>query len=351
MNTKDFLEKLSNSPGVSGFEGPLNNIIIGALENYTDETYVDKLGNIISVKKGSNNKDDLKIMLAAHCDEIGLIITYIEDNGFLRFSNIGGIDSRTLLSQEVIIHGKEDVLGVIGAKPPHFQTPNEANKAIKIEDMTIDVGLPKDEVEKVIKVGDIVTIRRKFTELQGERVTGKALDDRAGVATLLECAKELKGLNHEPDIYFVSTVQEEVGLRGAFTSAYKINPDIGIAIDVGFGTTPELPKEATLDMGKGPGITLGGNIHPGLRNHLIKIADEYNIPYQIEIAPGPTGTDANAIQITRAGIPTLCISIPLRYMHTSVEIIDMVDIKNTAKLLAFFLASISKENLEGFLCY
>lgn len=351
MNTKEFLKKLCNSSGVSGFEKPLNDIIIKTMADYTDDIYLDKLGNIIAIKKGINNKDNIKIMLAAHMDEIGLIITYIEDNGFLRFSNIGGIDPRTLLGQEVIVHGKKDILGVIGAKPPHFQTASETEKAVKMEDMTIDVGLSKDEVEKVIKIGDVVTIRRKFTELQGERVTGKALDDRAGVATLLECAKELKGFIHESDIYFVSTVQEEVGLRGAFTSAYSINPDIGIAIDVGFGNTPELKREQTLEMGEGPGITLGGNIHPGLRKHLVNIAKEYNIPYQIEIDPGPTGTDGNAIQITRAGIPTLCLSIPLRYMHTSVEVVDMVDIKNTAKLLALFLASISKDNLEGFLCY
>ncbi len=161
-----------------------------------------------------------------------------------------------------------------------------------------------------------------------------------------------KKINHEADIYFVSTVQEEVGVRGAFTSTYRINPDIGIAIDVGFGFTPELPKYETLDMGKGPGITMGGNIHPGLREHLVNIAKDYNIPFQYEIAPpGPTGTDGRAMQITREGIPTLCLSIPLRYMHTSVEVVDMTDIKNTGKLLAFFIASISNENLEGLLCY
>ncbi len=351
LETKDFLEILSNSTGVSGFEHNLKNTIISAMENYTDDNLIDNLGNIISIKKGTNNKHNLKIMLAAHMDEIGLIITYIEDNGFLRFSNIGGIDPRTLLSQEVVVHGKEDILGVIGAKPPHFQSSDEANKAIKMEDMTIDVGLPKEEVEKLVRIGDSVTIKRNFTRLQENRVTGKALDDRAGVATLLECAKELKHLHHESDVYFVSTVQEEVGTRGAVTSTYSIDPDIGIAIDVGFGATPELPKEHTLDMGKGPGITIGGNIHPTLREHLTEVAKEYNIPHQFEVSPGPTGTDGWAIQITRSGIPTLCISIPLRYMHTSVEIVDMMDIKNTAKLLALFITSISNENLEEILCY
>ena len=150
---------------------------------------------------------------------------------------------------------------------------------------------------------------------------------RQGVAAMYECIKELSNINHEADIYFVHTVQEEVGMRGAFTSAYKINPDIGIAIDVGFGSTPELPKSDTIDMGKGPGITIGGNIHPGLKRKNSEIAKEYNIPFQFEVTPGPTGTDARAMQITREGIPTLCLSIPLRYMHTSVEVVDMNDIK------------------------
>src|SRR5699024_8142074 len=181
--------------------------------------------------------------------------------------------------------------------------------------------------------------------------TGKALDDKAGIVAMHECIKELSTIEHESNIYCVSTVQEEIGMRGAYTSTFNINPDIGIAIDVGFGFTPELQKKNTLDMGKGPGITLGGNIHPGLRNQMIKIAKEYNIPFQNEVTPGPTGTDARAMQITKKGIPTLCLSIPLRYMHTSVEMVDTVDIKNTGKLLAFFIASISNENLEGLLCY
>jgi endoglucanase len=183
------------------------------------------------------------------------------------------------------------------------------------------------------------------------RVAGKAMDDRAGIATLYECMKELTKLNHQADIYFVATVQEEVGIRGAITSSYNINPDIGIAIDVGFGTTPELNKSNSIELGKGPGITLGGNIHPGLRKKIVEVAKEYNIPFQMEITPGPTGTDARAMQINKEGIPALVISIPLRYMHTSVEVLDMMDVKNSAKLLAFFISSITNDNLEGLLCF
>ena len=353
MNTDQFLEMLCNLDGVSGYERGLNESIIEAFKKYTDQVEVDKLGNIIAVKEGNTKEEDnkLKIMIAGHMDEIGLIVTKIEEGGFLRFSNIGGIDPRTLLGQEVIVHGKEDIFGVIGAKPPHLQEPSERNKTVKKEDMSIDVGFEKDDVKNLVSIGDYITIRRKLNKLQGDMVTSKALDDRAGIASMYECAKELSKINHEADVYFVATVQEEVGTRGAMTSTYRINPDIGIAIDVGFGSTPELPKEETLEMGKGPGITIGGNIHPGLREQLTKVGKEYNVPIQFEICPGPTGTDARSIQITREGIPTLCISIPLRYMHTSVEVVDMNDIKNTAKLLAFFIGSISKDNLEGFLCY
>ena len=351
LDTKEFLKKLSNGSSVSGFEHGLSDLITSSFKDHTDQITTDKPGNIIMLKKGTEDDSSIKIMIAAHMDEIGLMVKHIEDNGFIRFTNVGGIDPRTIVGQEVVVHGKEDLFGVIGSKPPHLQEPTEIDKAIKMEDMIIDLGYPKEKVLELVSIGDPITIKRDFKSLQGSRVMGKSLDDKAGIAVMYEAMLELSNLKHEADVYFVATVQEEVGTRGAFTSTYSINPDIGIAIDVGFGSTPELPKGATIDMGKGPGITIGGNIHPGLRDQLIEIAKQYNIPYQLEVTPGPTGTDGRAMQITREGIPTLCLSVPLRYMHTSVEIIDMEDVKNTAKLLAFFISSITRENLEGLLCY
>ena len=350
MNSEELLKTLCNSSGISGFENSLNDIIISAFRSHTDNISVDNLGNIIALKKGCSD-GNIKIMLAGHMDEIGLIVKDIDEKGFIKFATVGGIDPRTLLGQEVIIHGQEDIFGVIGAKPPHLQDESERNVAVKIEDMNIDAGFSKNDIEKRISIGDSITIKRNLISLYGNRVAGKALDDRTGVVTMFECAKELSKLKHIPDVYFVSTVQEEVGTRGAITSTYKINPNIGIAIDVGFGRTPEISKEDSLELGKGPGITIGGNIHSGLAEKLVEIAKEYNIPFQYEIEPGPTGTDARAMQITREGIPALCLSLPLRYMHTSVELIDFNDIKNTAKLLALFISSISNENLEGLLCY
>lgn len=351
MQAIELLKLLCESSGVSGYEENVSNLIANAFKDLTDEVTRDKLGNVIAVKKGDCGSSNIKIMLAAHMDEIGLMVTDIDENGFIKFSTIGGIDPRTLLAQEVIVHGRKDLFGVIGAKPPHLQDESERENAIKVEDLAIDVGFSKAQLEELVEIGNIVTIKRDFIKLQGNYVSGKALDDRAGVVTMFECAKELKYLKHYSDVYFVSTVQEEVGVRGAITSTYKINPDIGIAIDVGFGATPEIPKEYALDMGKGPGITIGGNIHPKLREKLTEIAKEYNIPHQFEIDPGPTGTDARAIQITRCGIPTLLISLPLRYMHTSIETINLEDIKSSAKLLARFISSITQDNLEGLLCY
>lgn len=351
MDTYSFLKSLVENNGVSGHEFGLQDKVIDVFKQYCDEYEIDKLGNVIFLKKGTSQGENVKIVLAAHIDEIGLMVKDIEENGFLKFSNIGGIDPRTILGQEVIVHGKKDLFGVIGAKPPHLQDDKEQNKAIKMEEMSIDIGLSKDEVEKLVNIGDTITINRSLKKLQNGRVTSKALDDRAGTAALLECIKELSKLNHESDVYIVSTVQEEVSMAGALTSTYKINPDIGIAVDVGFGKTPELEDYDSIKLGEGPGITLGGNIHPSLRQKLVSVAEEYNIPHQLEITPGPTGTDARAMQITKEGIPSLVLSIPLRYMHTSVEVVDMTDIKNTGKLLAFFINAISNENLEGLLCY
>ena len=351
MDIKEFLKILSEDNGVSGYEYTLENTIISAFKDFSDEVTVDKLGNVIALKKGKNNSNNLKIMIAAHMDEIGFMVKDIEENGFIRFTTVGGMDPRPVLGQEVIVHGRENVFGVIGSKPPHLQDEADQDKAIKIEDMTIDTGYSKEKINEIIKIGDTITIRRNFSDLQGSKVTGKALDDRTGVAVMYECLRELNNMNHEADIYFVSTVQEEVGMSGAFVSAYKINPDIGIAVDVGFGKTPELTKSQSIELGKGPGVTLGGNIHPGLRRKMTEVAKNYNIPFQMELAPGKTGTDARAIQITREGIPSLVLSIPLRYMHTSVEVVDMIDLKYTAQLLAFFIASIRNDNLEGLLCY
>lgn len=347
---KKFIQSMVEASGLSGFEFKVSKVIEEYFKPYSDDIIRDKLGNLITLKKG-NVGNRKKVLLAAHMDEIGLIVKKIDENGFIKFGTIGGIDQRTLLTQEVIVHGQEDLFGVIGNKPPHILSEEEKKKSVKIEDMLIDVGLAKEEAEKLISVGDPISFKRKMISLQGDCISSKALDDRAGVAVMYECLKELNKMNHDCDVYAVATVQEEVGLRGAITSTYGIFPDIGIAIDVGFAHTPELSKDEYSELGKGPAIAFGANIHPKVNEGLIKIAKDYNLPYQEEFYPGATGTDAWAIQVTQSGVAAGLVSIPLRYMHTTVEIVDLNDIKYAGKILANFIVSLNHVDLEELLCY
>lgn len=350
MDKYEFLELLTNGHGVSGFEYTLSKTVIDAFTPLCDSVKIDKMGNVIAHKKGSGD-GAVKIMMAAHLDEIGFMVKYIEDNGFIRFTTIGGIDPRTTVGQEVWVHGEKTILGVVGSKPPHLQDAKEQDEAIKLEDMIIDTGFSREKLQELISIGDTITVKRDTVKLLNTKAAGKAMDDRAGVAALLETLKMLQDLNHYPDVYMVATVQEEVSMTGAFTSTYHIQPDIGIAVDVGFGTTPELEKADSIELGKGPGITIGGNVHPTLMKRMFETGKLHGIPCQKDVAPGPTGTDARAMQITKEGIPALVVSIPLRYMHTSVELLDLEDIHHTARLLAHFANSVKEGELEGLLCF
>jgi len=336
------LKRLSEAKGVSGYEDEVRAIVAEEFGRYADEVRTDKMGSVIALKKGEGQ--GRRIMLAAHLDEIGLIVTKIE-KGFLRFTSVGGFDDRVLLGQEVVVHGKRELPGVIASRPPHVLPREEREKIIPMDKLFIDVGLPPEEVERLVQVGDLVTIGREFTRLQGDFAAGKAFDDRAGVASILVCLEGLASVKHLWDVYAVATVQEEVGLRGATTSAYGLAPDLAIAIDVGFGSQPGVSEAETIEMGKGPAIAFGPNIHPKLYQALVEVARDLEIPYQVEPIPGPSGTDAWAIQVTREGIPTALLSIPLRYMHTSVETVSLKDIERTGRLMAGFIGRLD----EGFM--
>lgn len=337
MEGKEMLYKLSNGLGISGTEHCLYPVLLEYFKKYTDEISYGKLGDFTAIKKGRED-GKLKVMIAAHSDEVGLMVSHIDDRGFIGFTNVAGVDAKTLPCQEVIIHGREDVYGVVGAKPPHVLTEEDMKKAVKMEDMLIDTGMSLEEIKKLVNIGDFISIKRNCTDLQGDFITGKALDDRAGISAMLECAKELQNLKHSADVYFVATTMEERGHLGAKTMAYEINPDIGIAVDVTFGDK-YADSDIVSECGKGIEITIGPNIHPELSERLMKIADDYNIPYFIDVAPGRTGTDAWDIQVARAGIPTLLISIPLKYMHTSTEVINYKDVIKVGRLMALFIAS------------
>lgn len=346
MDEQQILKELCEADAPSGRENWISPTIKRLFEPYGDIS-TGGLNNVYIHKKGEGKGS---VMITAHADEVFLVVTGIVQNGFLKFK-AAGIDPKTLVSQEVVIHGKEKVLGIIGIKPPHLMTDKERKKPISADELFIDTGYTKSRLEEIVKTGDFVTLKRSFRKLLNDNVTCKALDDRAGIAAMLYCAEELKTVKHKPDVYFVCTSEEEVGHYGAKTASFKINPTIGIAIDVTFdgGAFGAGERETKLD--GGPVIAVGPNIHPKLRKKLMEIAKEYNIPYQIEVNRASTGTDAWDIQITRQGIPSLVVSIPLKYMHSSVEVVNLRDIKNTGRIIAKLIEKLGDENLEELLCF
>ena len=330
------LEKLSNANGISGAEGAVAKIIRDEIAPYVDEIKTDRMGNLIAIKKG----DDFKIMLAAHMDEIGLMVQYIDEKGFIRFVGVGGWYNPVLVSQRVILHGeKGDIPGVLGMKPPHVMEEADRKKPIELANLFIDVGAHSaEEVEAMgITVGTTVTIDRDYQPLAGTVVTGKALDNRVGCAMLIGALKEMESKH---TIYAVFTVQEEVGLKGAKTAAFSLNPDVAIATDVTIpGDSPGIERrKAPVFMGEGPVVVMvsaSGRGHladPRMVDWLKKTAKKHDIKIQIEVGDGGN-TDASAINFERGGIPSVPVSVPARYIHSPVEVIDLKDLQGAIELL------------------
>ncbi len=349
MDLKQFLANLSNAPGISGLEREVSEKIVSAWQELADEVNVDTLGNVIAWKKGKDSKQP-PIMVAAHQDEIGFLVSEIDKEGFIRLEPIGGIDPRLLPGQEVVIWGKERVIGIVGARPPHLQKPEEKEKAIPLDKIFVDCGEKKEKLQKKIKVGDPVTFNQELEWFNENICTGKSLDDRAGVAALHQALIELKDLKPEFDVAFVATVQEEVGIRGAITSSFAIKPGIGIAVDVGFAQRPGQEKEHSIEANKGPALGIGPHVHPDILARLQKISGENDIPTQFEPSPHPGGTDAYAIQMSRNGVATALLSIPLANMHSPLEVIDIRDVRRTGKLIAQFCIQADVELVEGLTC-
>ena len=347
MQIRDFLKEISEASGVSGYEAGLRELVRAEFAQYVDELRTDTLGNLIALKRGQRAKGtpQRSIMLAGHMDEIGLLITKLE-KGYLRFATVGGFDLRVLLGQEVIVRGRRDLPGIIGSRPPHVLSQEEREQVVPLDKLFIDVGLPENELAENVHVGDIVTLQRQFTELAGGLMAGKAFDDRAAVACLDSCLQYLASMKHSWDVYAVATVQEETGLKGALTSAFGLEPDIGVAIDVGHGNMLGVSEADTVAVGGGPAIAIGPNIHPLLHARLVNTAKEHEISYQIDPIPGRSGTDAWAMQVTREGMPTALISIPLRYMHTTVETLALKDIERIGRLLALFIAGLDESFVQ-----
>ena len=347
MEIKDFLIKLCESPHISGFESGGAEIIRKAFMEHLTDVSTDKFGNVVGVKKGGGKG---KLLLAAHMDEIGLMVADIDERGFVRFVTLGGFDARVFPAMEVIIHGREDVFGVIGIKPPHILPPEDANKTFKAEDLLIDTGFGREKLTELVRVGDVITVNSKAVDLKNGYLSAKSMDDSAGVAALLSAIKQLERYEHDLDVYFIATAQEEVGLRGARTSAFSIEPDIAIAVDVGFGKTPDVEDSKSIEMGKGPALAVGPGIHPAVFDILKKAAKNANLKYQVEVIPARTGTDADIMQITGAGAAAGVISVPLKYMHTPVETVKLDDVEMTGRLLMEFVRAFDGVGLEDALC-
>jgi endoglucanase len=325
---KALIKKLVETTGPSGYETQVRDVIQAEVEPFADEIRIDTLGNLIAIK-GELSQDGKKILLAAHMDEIGIIVTHVDENGFVRFTTIGGVSPRTCVGGRVrFLNG---TLGVIG-----HEYIKDRSKLPSIEQMYIDVGADS-RASCPVKVADTAAFERPFLAL-GDRLVSKAMDDRIGAAVLIETLHQLKNSTHQ--IFFVFSVQEEVGLRGATTAAYGIDPDIGIALDVTrSGDTPKSIK-MEVGLGKGPAIKVrdsGMFSDPRVVDWMVKTAKRNNLPYQMEVLESGT-TDARAIQLSRAGVPSGCISIPCRYVHAPSEMVDLKDVQNAVNLLVSLLS-------------
>ncbi|MBL7224212.1 MAG: M42 family metallopeptidase [Candidatus Brocadiae bacterium] len=335
-----FLETLMTTPSPSGFEQPAQKLMRERMKPFADSVRTDVHGNVIAAL---NPNAPLRVMLAGHVDEIGLMVKNITDGGYLYVAAIGGVDPVVAVAQRVTIHGsKGGVPGVVGRVAIHLTDQEERGKPMKIHQLWIDIGAKdKKDAQKVVRIGDPITFDAPFTRLRNNLVAARAFDDRMGSFIVAETLRKLKGTKLKVAVYSVSTVQEEVGLRGARTSAYGIDPHVGIAAEVGHATdTPGIDKNRVGDTPCNSGviITRGANINPKLQGMLLDAAKRSKVKITHEGAPGGTGTDANAMQITRAGVAAALIAVPCRYMHSPCEVVSLKDIDAASTLLAALLA-------------
>jgi endoglucanase len=334
------LRALSNAPGVSGFEEQVQQIVVSQLDGVCDEVRTDKIGNVIGFKRGggvAKTIAPLKVMLAAHVDEIGFMVKHIDREGFVRFMPIGGFDPRTLIAQRVIIHGKSDVKGVIAPQPNWILRDKDRERVLAIHDLVIDAGLSRGEITQLVSIGDAISLAQPFEELNDQVVVGRNFDDRVGVYVMLEAMK--RAGDCQVDVYAVATVQEEVGLRGVPTAAYAIDPDIGIAIDGSLASDVPYAQEHDrhCTMGAGTGIYVMDNrtiSDRQLVRFLVQLAEDNGIAYQMNLGGG---TDASIIQRHRTGARVCTVGAPTRYMHSTAQLCSKEDIESTIRLLVAFL--------------
>lgn len=335
MINVSLLKQICEIPGAPGFEKPVRDLVISLVRPHVDELRIDNIGNVIALKKGVRNPDGKRVMLAAHLDEIGFIVSHIDEQGFLRFNTLGGFDPKTLTAQRVIVHGKKDLIGVMGSKPIHVMTAEEKTKLPKTTDFFIDLGMPKEEVDKYITIGDPVTRDRELIEM-GDCVNCKSIDNRVSVFIVIEALKQLK--NPAYDVYAAFTVQEEVGIRGANVAAHSINPDFGIALDttIAFDVPGAAPHEKVTELGKGTAIKIMDAMticDYRMVAFMKQVAGKEAISWQPELLTAG-GTDTAGVQrMGKQGAIAGAISIPTRHLHQVIEMAHKKDISDSIALL------------------
>lgn len=342
-----FLQHMIASPSPSGFEQPLQQVVREEIQHYTDEIRTDVHGNVIATL---NPTGEPRVMLTAHCDELGFLVRYIDDNGFLYFAPIGGFDPSTLPGNRVQIQTPTGpVLGVIGRPPVHALSDDERAKAPKLSDLWIDIGASsKEDAAKLVPIGSVATRAAQLEHMQNDLVVSRALDDKSGVFTVIEAMRRIHTRRTELDaaVFFVSAVQEEVGSRGARTAAHSVHPLIAIAVDVTY--TSDHPNTSKQELGEvklnaGPVLTIGGNVNPRVYQLLVQAAQSAGLAWQIDPQAASTYTDTDVIQVAREGVATGLVSIPCRYLHTGSEIASLKDMDQVAELLTHFVLSIHKD--------
>jgi putative aminopeptidase FrvX len=350
-----FLKELISAPGLSGYEDPVAGIIEKKWRPLVHEVSRGKLGSLHGLRRATLRTEDQppSIMIVTHMDAIGLMVTGIVD-GFLRLTAVGGVDPRVLPGQMVQIHptgagpagGGKAIPGVV-VQPPFRLLPDDLEDGpVPLEYLLVDTGLPAGKVAGLVNVGDVVSFAQPPVELSGETLAGHTLDNRASVAALTVCLEELLFHPHSWDVWAVASTQEEVGAKGAYTSAFEIHPTMAIAVDVTWAKGPGATDWSTFPFGKGPTIVIGPNIHPALHKAMQALADRLEIPYALEYTPTHSGTDGYATQVAMEGIPTLVMGIPLRYMHTPVEVVAIKDIQRLGRLLAEFISGLAPDFME-----
>jgi endoglucanase len=345
-----FLKDLLIAPGLSGYEDPVAEIISAKWKPLVHEISRGKVGSLHGLRRGTGTSPRPSVMVAAHMDAIGLMVTSIKD-GFLRLTNVGGVDPRVLPGTLVTVYATgvgriQTIPGVVVQPPVRLLPPEIGLNPVPLEYLFVDTGLPPRKVARLVHVGDVVSYAQPPVELSGETITGHTLDNRVSVAALTICLEELQSRPHVWDVWAVATTQEEVGTIGAIGSTFELRPTIAIAVDVTFAKGPGASDWRTSLLGKGPTLCMGPNIHPALHKAMKDLADRLEIPYGLDYAPRHTGTDGYATQMAAEGVPTLVLGIPLRYMHTPVEVVAIKDIQRAGRLMAEFIAGLSMDFVE-----